>query len=223
MTNNSNASLSPVRSISRKESVVQEIKRGIAVGAIKLGQKLTELELADSLGVSRPTIREAIQQLTREGILVQVPYKGIEVADVDAKDIMDLAILREALDLMTVQLIYADPTGDGLKQIEQAWEEYEELENHPDALIRSQAHTDFHRAIWSATNSQVVQNLLPVIEGLMTIALVRDRLVRQDPVRDHSIHEKYVAAILSGNFEKAKKEIHNTTVASAKELIALMK
>lgn len=222
MTVDSKASLSPVRSISRKESVVQEIKRGIAVGAIKLGQKLTELELADSLGVSRPTIREAIQQLTREGILIQVPYKGIEVADVDAKDIMDLARLREALDVMTIEQIYADPNCDGLEQIKLAWEEFESLENHPDALIRSQAHTEFHRAIWSATNSQVVESLLPVIEGLMTIALVRDALTREDPVREHSIHENYIKAMLSGNIEKAKKEIHRTTVTSAEELVALM-
>lgn len=223
MTTDSNATLSPVRSISRKESVVAEIKRGIAVGAIKLGQKLTELELADSLGVSRPTIREAIQQLTREGILIQVPYKGIEVADVDAKDIMDLARLREALDIMTIEQVYADPTGDGLEQIKLAWEEFEALENHPDPLIRTQAHTEFHRAIWSATNSTVVENLLPVIEGLMTIALVRDALTREDPVRDHSIHDKYIKGMLSGDMEKAKREIHRTTVTSAEELVAIMK
>lgn len=218
-----NTSLSPVRSVSRKESVVHEIKRGIVVGAIKLGQKLTELELAESLGVSRPTIREAIQQLTREGILIQVPYKGIEVASVDAKDILDLAHLRQALDLMTIEQIYAENNQESLGLIRQAWEEYESLENHPDPLLRHQAHLEFHGAIWTATNSIAVSNLIPVIEGLMTIALVPDRLVREDPKRDHSIHVEYVKGLLSGDLKKAAKAIHTHTIGSATELISLMK
>ncbi|MEY4311794.1 MAG: hypothetical protein RLZZ571_564 [Actinomycetota bacterium] len=69
----------------------------------------------------------------------------------DAKDILDIAIFLEALDLLTVQQVYVDPAGDGLKQIEQAWDVYAELENNPAALLRSSAHCDFH---WPKRDSQ---------------------------------------------------------------------
>jgi len=76
--------LAPVASISRRDGVMNEIRRAIILGTIKPGEKLTENKLSAALNVSRPTMREALAQLSQEGLLVQEPYRGLRVADLDA-------------------------------------------------------------------------------------------------------------------------------------------
>lgn len=214
--------LAPVRSLTRKDSVVAEIKRGIVVGAIAPGQRLTELDLAGTLGVSRPTIREAMMQLTREGVLVAEPYKGIHVATATADDIMQLARLREALDLLALDQLYADSTGAALAAVLRAWREFESLESHSDPLVRHQAHIAFHRAVWAAAESPTLLHVAPVVEGLMTVALARDLHARPDPARQHSSHSAYVDALLSRKLTVARRAIHEHTVGNAQTLIALL-
>ena len=93
---------SPVASVSRKEAVGIEIRRAIVLGRLKPGEKLTEVQLAASLGVSRPTVREALMQLTREGLIVQEPYRGVRVAEVSPGQIRDIAVSRGGLDMFAI-------------------------------------------------------------------------------------------------------------------------
>jgi DNA-binding GntR family transcriptional regulator len=116
-----------VATISRRDGVMNEIRRAIILGALKPGEKLTENRLSTALNVSRPTMREALAQLSQEGLLVQEPYRGLRVADLDAGAIMDIARTRVALDMLAVEGILADPTDRRLDLVRQAWEEYDRL------------------------------------------------------------------------------------------------
>ena len=80
--------LMPAESVTRRDAVITQIKRGIVLGSIKPGQKLTESYLSTALGVSRPTVREALNQVAQEGLLVQEPYRGLRVADLDAATVL---------------------------------------------------------------------------------------------------------------------------------------
>jgi DNA-binding GntR family transcriptional regulator len=100
--------LLPVSSVSRREAVMNEIRRAIVLGTLKPGEKLTESRLAAALNVSRPTIREALTQLAQEGLLIQEPYRGLRVADLDPDAIMDIARTRVALDMLAVEEILSD-------------------------------------------------------------------------------------------------------------------
>lgn len=216
------ATLAPIRAFTRKDSVVEEVKRGIVVGAIIPGQRMTEMDLAEKLKVSRPTLREALMQLTREGVLVQEPYRGIRVADASATDIIQLARVRESLDLLALDELYADESGDRLSSVERAWREFEGLERSTDLLARHQAHIAFHRAVWAAAGSATLLQVAPVVEGLMTVALARDLQIRPDPDRAHVSHARYVAAICSRDVRRAHAAIHEHTVGNAESLIALI-
>src|SRR5689334_20645798 len=103
--------LSPVASVSRRDAVMNEIRRAVVAGSIRPGDKLTEVELSSMLSVSRPTIREALAQLAQEGLLLQVPYRGLRVASLEPAAIMDIARTRMALDMLAVESILDDSTG----------------------------------------------------------------------------------------------------------------
>ena len=213
--------LTPVTSLSRREAVLAQIRRGIVVGALRPGDKLTELALAADLHVSRATVREALGQLAQEGLVVTEPYRGLRVADLDADALRDLARTRTALDLLAAAGIRADPTGGRLDAVRRAWAAFESTAFDADPVVRHEGHVAFHRAVWSAAENVVLDQLWPVIQAHMTIALAQDQAVRHDPERSHRLHRDLVDALESGDEAQVERTFREHTITSADELIAL--
>ncbi|HEY0237958.1 MAG TPA: GntR family transcriptional regulator [Friedmanniella sp.] len=213
--------LAPVTSVSRREAVVAQIRRGIVVGALRPGDKLTELSLAADLQVSRATVREALGQLAREGLVVSEPYRGLRVADLDTAALRDLARTRAALDQLAARGILADASGRRLDAVRQAWSAFESTAFHDDPVARHEGHLAFHRAVWSAAENVVLDQLWPVIQAHMTIALAQDQALRHDPERSHRLHRALVDALESGDEARVETTFREHTITSADELIAL--
>ena len=214
--------MSPVASVSRRDGVVNEIRRAVVLGTIKPGEKLTEVQLSEWLNVSRPTVREALNQMAQEGLLVQEPYRGLRVASLDTAAIMDLANTRMALDMLAVTAIIEDETGRRMRMVEESWAEYSRVEMDPDPVVRHESHVAFHRKLWAASENALLLRLWPVTEAHVTIILAQDQATRADPVRAHRVHEKLVKAIRTKDLEVIRKAFTEHTIDSAKELIALL-
>lgn len=214
--------LSPVASVSRRDAVMNEIRRAIVLGALKPGEKLTENRLSASLSVSRPTMREALTQLAQEGLLIQEPYRGLRVADLDAKAIIDIAHTRVALDMLAAEAIVADETGKRLQIVRDAWDDYNRLPIDADPVTTHESHITFHRRIWEASENSLLIRLWPVTEAHLTIALAQDQATRHDPRRAHDIHERIVDALVGGNLDQVHAALVAHTLDSAEELVRML-
>lgn len=214
--------LMPAAGVSRRDAVIAQIKRGIALGTIKPGQKLTETTLSAALGVSRPTVREALNQVAQEGLLIQEPYKGLRVADLDATSVLDMANVRVALDLEAVTGILADETGRRMAMLMAAWELYERDAFTEDPLAQHESHLLFHKSIWAASENTFLMWLWPVTEAHITIALAHDQAARHDPQRAHDVHLRLIEAIQSGDMEQIRAAFVAHTIDSACDLVAIM-
>lgn len=213
---------SAVASVSRKDAVGIEIRRAIILGRLKPGDKLTETQLATSLGVSRPTVREALNQLTREGLIVQEPYRGLRVADVTKEQIRDIAVARVGLDMLAIDAILADETGRRLQLVEDGWDRFERYAFHPDPVVQHEAHLAFHRQIWAASENYLLLKLWPVTEAHITLAIAEDQTARSDPERAHRVHEDLMNAIRTKDRETIHAAFVAHTIRSAEELITLL-
>lgn len=216
------AAVQPVTSTTRREGVLTEIKRAIVLGSLQPGQKLTEAGLASSLKVSRPTVREALNQLAQEGLIVQEPYSGMRVARHDAKAIMDIAEARVAIDLQAVTTILDDQTGRRLQMVIAGWREYERHAFDPDPFVQHAGHLKFHHTILAASENYLLIRMWPVIEAHITIALAQDQVTRSDPDRAYAVHAKLVEAIQTRDPETIRAAFVAHTIDSAKELVAMM-
>ena len=78
-----------------------------------------ELQLAAKLGVSRTPIREAIRMLQQEGLAVTIPRRGAEVAAMMEKDMEDVLQVREALEILAVQLASEKITKEQIAELEE--------------------------------------------------------------------------------------------------------
>jgi DNA-binding GntR family transcriptional regulator len=214
--------MSPVASVSRRDGVINEIRRAVVLGSIRPGEKLTEVQLSEWLNVSRPTVREALNQMAQEGLLVQEPYRGLRVATLDAAAIMDLANTRMALDMLAVAAILEDTSGRRMAMVEASWADYSKVEMDPDPVIRHESHVAFHRSLWAASENALLLRLWPVTEAHLTIILAQDQAARADPVRAHQVHEKLVEAIRTKDLDVIRAAFTEHTMRSAVELIPLL-
>ena len=87
-----------------RDVVFNTLRQAILRGELKPGERLMEIQLANKLGVSRTPIREAIRKLELEGLVLMIPRKGAEVADISEKSLRDVLEVREALEELAVQL-----------------------------------------------------------------------------------------------------------------------
>lgn len=214
--------LAPVTSVSRKDAVGIQIRRAIVLGDLKPGDKLTETQLAADLKVSRPTVREALNQLAGEGLIVQEPYRGLRVADITAQQVRDIAAVRMQLDTLAIEAILADSSGTRLAMLEAGWKDFERTAFSDDFVVRHEGHLAFHQQIWVASENSLLLNLWPVMEAHITIALAEDQLTHSNPERAHRLHAGLMAAIRSGDRQAIEQVLVAHTVASAEDLAGLL-
>jgi GntR family transcriptional regulator, rspAB operon transcriptional repressor len=98
--------MSSIPNLIRPESLAQQgyhtIRRAIRDGKIARGQFFSESTLAQSLGVSRTPVREALLNLYRDGVVEIVPKRGYRLAELDDAAISELRLLRVALEQLVV-------------------------------------------------------------------------------------------------------------------------
>ena len=97
-----------IQKVQKRSTEVQAadvLREAIISGTIPLGSRLTEINSAEQLGVSRSTIRTAFHQLVQEGLIIQVPYTGWTVMTLSAHDAWELYTLRSSLEALASRLV----------------------------------------------------------------------------------------------------------------------
>jgi DNA-binding GntR family transcriptional regulator len=89
---------------SKKDMIVQQLRDGIASGAIAPGEKLSEARLAERFGVSRMPVREAFKELEGAGFVSIEQRRGTFVRHMSRSQIFDLFEVREAVEGMAARL-----------------------------------------------------------------------------------------------------------------------
>ena len=87
-----------------RDVVFNTLRQAILRGELKPGERLMEIQLANKLGVSRTPIREAIRKLELEGLVLMIPRRGAEVAEITEKSLRDVLEVRGALEELAVKL-----------------------------------------------------------------------------------------------------------------------
>ncbi len=95
--------LSPVRKISLSESLVEYIKQQILAGGLSPGERIVETKLAEDLGISQTPVREALRQLSGEGIVTLVPNRGPIVRSLDMQDVFEIYSIRAGLEGLSMR------------------------------------------------------------------------------------------------------------------------
>lgn len=107
----------------KKSQAYEYLKHAITVDEIPPGSPLVELELSESLQMSRTPIREAMRQLETEGLVTTYPARGSFVTVLTPDDVQEIYELRLALELWALERSIARITDEELDALQAAFEE----------------------------------------------------------------------------------------------------
>ncbi len=86
------------------ETAYDEIEERIVTLELRPGEVLSEGVLVEALGIGRTPVREALQRLAREGLVVVIPRRGVMVSDIDVKSQLELLTVRRELERLMARL-----------------------------------------------------------------------------------------------------------------------
>ncbi|MEF9840371.1 MAG: GntR family transcriptional regulator [Lachnospiraceae bacterium] len=143
-----------------RDVVFNTLRQAILRGELKPGERLMEIQLANKLGVSRTPIREAIRKLELEGLVLMIPRKGAEVAEITEKNLRDVLEVRRALEELAVRIACEKITEEQIKQLKETAENLQNTLDSKDVTKIAEADVKFHDIIYFATDNQRLIQLL---------------------------------------------------------------
>ncbi|WP_432511564.1 GntR family transcriptional regulator [Kineococcus sp. SYSU DK001] len=97
------SSLGAVERTTRREQILVKLRDAVSTGVLAPGTHLAEIELSESLGVSRGTLREALRHLQQEGLLVPDARGRLSVRVLDAREVREVFAVRAALEALACE------------------------------------------------------------------------------------------------------------------------
>ena len=109
--------MEPVRAATFRTQVEDQLREAITSGRLCAGEKLVERELCESMGVSRPLLREALRKLEAEKLIVLIPHRGPEVARMTVQEAREIYAVRRVLETLAVAEFTERATEDDLDRL----------------------------------------------------------------------------------------------------------
>lgn len=191
-----------------RDVVFNTLRQAILKGELKPGERLMEIQLAQKLGVSRTPVREAIRKLELEGLVLMIPRKGAEVAQITVQDLEDVLEVRCALEELAVKDACEHITDEQLQELKRASAEFKRCLAADDIVASVHADMNFHEIIYGATNNRRLLQILNNLREQMyryRMEYLKDKTTHQTLLDEHDAIRR---ALKKHDKEKAGKAIH---------------
>lgn len=202
-----------------RDVVFNTLRKAILKGELKPGERLMEIALAERLGVSRTPVREAMRKLELEGLVVMIPRRGAQVANITEKDLNDVLEVRIALENLSIENACARMTEEQLAELWKAAKDFEATMAEEGNLVKlAEADVAFHEVIYKSSDNrrlnQVLNNLREQIYRYR-VEYLKDEETRNLLVKEH---EEIYEAIRNRDVKQAQ-EISYQHIENQREAI----
>jgi hypothetical protein len=142
-----------------KENIAGTLTDAIFTGKLKPGERLNESQLSRELKVSRAPIREALQHLQEQGLVMNSPRRGMFVVLLEDDDIAKINSVRLVLEAECFRLARKNMVKSDETRLLHALDRLEQSEAATPA-VRARYDFDFHRAIWRLCGNDYLERTL---------------------------------------------------------------
>lgn len=188
-----------------RDVVFNTLRQAILKGELKPGERLMEIALAQKLGVSRTPIREAMRKLELEGLVVMIPRRGAQVANITEKDLNDVLEVRIALENMATEKACTRMTEEEMGKLWLAAKEFERMISDGNLVRLAEADVAFHEIIYRASDNKRLNQVLNNLREQMyryRVEYLKEEETRNLLVKEH---EELTRAIRARDVAKAQE------------------
>lgn len=152
---------------SRAELVYRSLRDGIQNGLIKQGERVREEEVAQSLGVSRTPVREALRRLEERGLLEVAPGRGLVVVELTGQRVTELYAVREVLEGTAARFAAQHAAPSEIDTLRRLIEELRQARGDQQKAAR--INRAFHQGIYDAAHNRYLVQPLNELHDAMSL------------------------------------------------------
>ena len=182
------------------------ILEAIDIGIYKPGDRLVESDLADSFGVSRTPIREALQRLETQSLLTR-DGRSLIVSSLDHSQMAELYIVRAELEGLAANLAAKHATSEEVKVLQDMVDSDRKIISDPSVLARSNRR--FHKQIHLASHNRFLIKQLDLVHRSMALMATTSLAADGRGAVAVEEHQAIVTAIAKGSSGEASEKLRD--------------
>ena len=192
------------------------------------GVKISDKDIAKELGVSRTPVREALIRLTGHGLVQSLHNKGFTVREFSIKDVQDIYILREALELLAVKLTMQHLDVKKTKAIKALLGGYPALIASRNRKGFNKADEEFHSLIAELSDNVPLKMQMNSLQDQLAILRRYAHMLSEDwreiyEEETYQQHQTILEHMINNELTKAKQAMSRHIKASMNSVVAVLK
>jgi DNA-binding GntR family transcriptional regulator len=193
-----------IHRLSVADQVAGILREKVLSGELRPGTPLQEIPLAESLGVSRNTMREGMRILSLEGLLKRRIHRGIAVAQLSLRDVQEIYHVRRVLEISAIWAA-KEPSAELLRDLRSALTQYEKAVQARDWVSAVTHDLHFHSLLVRFLGNKRLESFYQ-----KTIAELRMAMVLVDRRHDHPgmlgpVHRKLYQLLTAGKLKECAR------------------
>jgi DNA-binding GntR family transcriptional regulator len=178
------------------------LKEMIADHRFQPGARLNIESIARELDVSRTPVWEAVRRLEQEGLVENIPNRGVFMSALTAEKVLDLYAVREVLEGMAARLAATRIDDRALDKMSECLEMQREVVEQQNLVAYSKLDFEFHATVYDACGNEYLRELLETIKNKMRPLTLH---VQPDFFRLIDHHAELIKALRGRDPEKAEQ------------------
>jgi DNA-binding GntR family transcriptional regulator len=188
-----------------REQVFDHLREEILSNRLAPGTELHEVALAESLGISRGPLREALGRLAAEGLVTMTPRRGAVVTRFTRKEFVDAYQVRAALEALAISLAVPRLDPDQLGRLHELHATMVAQAEKKDEEAFFRANREFHRLLVVASGNERLQAMHEQLINQMGRLLSKSLELRGNLEQSVAEHSAILAAVDQGDAAEAQR------------------
>lgn len=172
------------------------------------GAKISEVQIAKKLNLSRTPIHDALRQLSAQGLVTIVANRGASVADFTPAEIKAIGTIRLSQDLLAAQLLSYYGCAADFEYLEQLAEQCAQASAQGDVYSRIKLDIAFHLAIARLSkNALLLEEQTAIFQRVHLIQISKYTDVEQSLLQIHH-HKPLIEAMRQGDLKQIRHLVY---------------
>ena len=203
----------------KSERVYHYLRDEITKGSLRPDDRLVVSTIAHQLNVSPMPVREALNRLIQEGMVLVTPHTGARVASVNLVQLCEIATIRRELETMAAKSAVPNMDAELFAELDALLEAMKANLGPAEAQEYEKINLAFHKAIYSRSGNQFLYEL--VMSLWEKSSITRTSLVRfpDQNLRSYEEHVRWIAAAKRGDAEEVGRIVREHLRATVDKLI----
>lgn len=204
-----------IRRSSLKHQIMAEIRQSIFRGELMPNDKVTEMQFSEFFGVSRGPVREAMQLLVMEGLLVTTTYKETRVASITPKEVTELLVpIRVNIEVFALKNAYSSWDKEIFERFEEILHQMQRAETFNDTQLFSELDQRFHELIIRSSDMINIENIWNSVSNRIQLLFVYQNNQSMNLQSFIKSHRELIDVFKSEKLDKSVQKLQDHIIKS---------